>query len=296
MKIDVNGLQAFIAIADAGSFNAAAQRLNLSQTALSHRIAKLETELGIALFVRTTRRLALTPEALALLPRARRSITDLEGALGDLKRLGELRRREVTLGCIPSLASSVLAEILHDFRASHPGVRVRVIDTYAWAIAEQVDAGQVEFALLTREGPQARTQYRALYEEDFVAVCRQDHALADTSDTTWADLAQHDLIGNSVVNDALRSTGILAHWTYQAENIATAVGFVKAGLGVSIVPKLEQSQPGYQGLRTIGIKDPRVTRTIGLLTRTDTPPSDAAAALIELIVDRLTALGPAATT
>ncbi|MCA2012043.1 LysR family transcriptional regulator [Cereibacter sphaeroides] len=287
MRVDVLGLQAFIAIADHGSFRTAAKALNLSQTALSHRIAKIEADLGLSLFVRTTRKLALTQEGLALLPRARRAIVDLEKSMSELKQLGQLRRQEVTLGCIPSLATSVLADVLGRFAEEMPRVRVRVHDGYARVIASQVNGGEVEFGLAVRMGTHYELEFTSVVTEHFVAVCRHDHPLADRDSVTWAELADHRLIGNTVIAQALRMSTLQPYYEFEAEQISTAVSFVKHGLGVTLLPAFEQYQPGYQDLRKLRVTDPEVTREIGFMTRPDMPLSNPARVLMAHITVQL---------
>ncbi|MFD1911101.1 LysR family transcriptional regulator [Halodurantibacterium flavum] len=287
MRIDALGLQAFIAIADTGSFLAAAERLHLSQTALSHRMTKLENELGVALFARTTRRLALTQEGLALLPRARRALGELESVLTDLRQLGDLRKRELTMGCVPSVAGSLLPDLLHDFSQKLPDVRVRILDGYAHVIATQVNTGQAEFGLIVRRSTHFELDFLSLVEEAFVAVCTPDHPLASKDGTTWEELRGTLLIGNSVAGDALRDMRDAANWHYRVENISTALSFVRRGMGVSVIPALMRPQIERMGLCTLPISSPQVTRTIGIVTRPDMPPSRQAKVMMELIANRM---------
>lgn len=290
MRIDTLGLQAFIEIADSGSFIAAANRLNITQTALSHRVAKLEAMLGVALIARTSRRLALTPEGLALLPRARGALVDLQSALYDLRQLGDVRKREVTFGCIPSIAGAVIPELLGEFAKLMPDVRVRVLDGYAYVIASQVNAAQAEFGVTVRSTTHFELAFEPLIEEAFVAVCREDHPAARYESITWEELRAFKLIGNSVANDALRNVRDLASWNYQVETISTALGFVSAGLGVSIIPALMREHIGGQNMRTLPITSPLVTRPVCFVTRPDMPQSEAAATLMDLIKVRLKAM------
>lgn len=296
MRVDVLGLQAFIAIADNGSFMDAAKAMNLSQTALSHRIGKLETELGLPLFIRTTRKLALSKEGLALLPRARRALDDLEGALTELKQLGQLKQLELTMACIPSLATSVLAGVLHAFSEAMPHVRLRVLDGYARAVAAQVNGGEAEFGLAVRQGTHYELDFTPVVTEHFVAVCAADHPLAGQSSVTWEQLQAHALISNIVVNQAVGSSSVLNNWTYRVENISTAVSFAKQGLGVTLLPALEQVQPGYHGLRRMPVTGPEVTRQVGFLTRPDTHLSGGSRLLMGLIEERLIELAAVETT
>ena len=290
MRIDVLGLQAFIAIADKGSFLAAADTLNLSQTALSHRIAKLEESIGVQLFSRTTRQLTVTSEGLSLLPRARHAIDDLEGALTDLKSLGELRKRQIVIGCVPSLASNMLPDLLLRFNEIMPDVRVRVFDGYATTIATLVHSGQVEFGLIVKLAIESGLTFKHLTEEGFVALCREDHELASRHSVTWKELAAYDLVGNSVINEALRNARSLVTWNYLVENIPTAASFVKRGLGVTIIPALETRRLHDEGFHTVPITDPFISRSVGIVTRPDMPPSRTASQLIQLIESHIQSL------
>jgi DNA-binding transcriptional LysR family regulator len=287
MQIDLKGLEAFIAIADAGSFLAAAERLNLSQTALSHRIAKLEADLGVTLIARTSRRLSLTAEGIALLPRARASIGELAVVIADLRHRGAARRRQVSFGCIPTLAASVLVPILGRFGAEHPTVRVRVNDGYASTLVQLVRSGQLDFALIVSRGAHFETVFKPLRREGFVVLCPTGHPLAGRASVRFADLEGHALIGNSVIADALRDVDDRLDWRFRVENAATAVSLVEAGLGVTLVPALASGLPGRTRLAAVPVAEPGVSRRIGLVTRPDMPLGPAAAELAGMIRAKL---------
>jgi len=97
MRTDYLGLEAFVAIAELGNFSRAATHLNLSQTALSHRIRKLESDLGVQLFVRSTRDLSLTREAQSLLPQVRRDLARLSEAYDGMRKRGRAPARGSSL-------------------------------------------------------------------------------------------------------------------------------------------------------------------------------------------------------
>src|SRR6478735_2897981 len=138
MRIDFLGLEAFLSIADRGSFHRAAAHLNLSQTALSHRLKKLEDDLGVKLLARTTRSVSLTPAGLELLPKARRLIEDLQASFEDLRRQGKEKQERLVVACLPTLAIHYLSRALKEFGERHPEVSVRVHDNSATEIAELV--------------------------------------------------------------------------------------------------------------------------------------------------------------
>ena len=109
MRIDFLGLEAFLSIADRGSFHLAAAHLNLSQTALSHRMKKLEDDLGVKLLARTTRQVALTPAGQDLLPKARRMMDEISASFAALRQQGKERQERLTVGCLPTIADPLPA-------------------------------------------------------------------------------------------------------------------------------------------------------------------------------------------
>jgi DNA-binding transcriptional LysR family regulator len=147
MRIDFLGLEAFLCIADRGSFHRAAAALNLSQTAISHRMRKLEEELGIKLFARTTREVTLTRAGIEFLPKAQKALAELEISFDELKQQGAKRRERLDIACLPAFAVNYLPPILSKFHKTQALVQVRIFETPSAAIAELVQSGEAEFDL-----------------------------------------------------------------------------------------------------------------------------------------------------
>lgn len=120
----LNGLRAFEAAARHLSFTLAASELNVTQTAISHQIRRLEEELGIRLFIRQNRALALTPEARDYLPGVRAAFNDLRLATDRLLRKDD--DKVLTVSTLASLAAKWLLPRLTDFQEQHPGIDVRI--------------------------------------------------------------------------------------------------------------------------------------------------------------------------
>src|SRR5829696_3608432 len=147
MRIDFLGLHAFAAIAERGSFQLAAAHLNLSQTALSHRIRKLEDDLGVRLLSRTTREVSLTPAGVELLPKVKSVIDELSGSLRVLREHGRMRQENLSIGCLPTIAASYLPPALGRFRSVHQDVVIRIHDNSATEIAKLIEDGTIEFGI-----------------------------------------------------------------------------------------------------------------------------------------------------
>src|ERR1043166_4912832 len=101
MKIDVLGLEAFVAVADHGAFGRAAEALHITQTGLTRRVQGLESVLGLKRLERTTRATSLTAPGREFLPRARHLLAELRGAFNEMREGGRARRGDVTLACVP---------------------------------------------------------------------------------------------------------------------------------------------------------------------------------------------------
>ncbi|WP_158266805.1 LysR family transcriptional regulator [Alsobacter soli] len=294
MRIDYLGLEAFVSIGDRGSFNRAAAHLNLSQTALSHRLKKLEDDLGLKLLARTTRSVSLTPAGVELLPKARRLIEDLQASFEDLRRQGKARQERLEIACLPTLAVHYLSRVLKDFAAEHPQVSVRVHDNSAGTIAELVQSGQAEFGLSIVSANRWDLEIEPLFKEPFVLACPKDHPLARNDVVAWSDLEGAPLVrisaqtGNrALIDDALGPRREQMTWRYEVQHLASAVSLVAAGVALAIVPRLAVSAADTPGIATVTLRNPGVSRTLGIVSRRGQPLSPAAAALRALIERRM---------
>jgi len=189
MRTDYLGLEAFVAIADLGSFNRAAAHLNLSQTALSHRIRKLEADLGVQLMIRSTREVSLTKEAQAILPSVRENLRALADAYATLADEGHRRRHTLPFACLPTVAYNYLPRILHAFAAEHPQIVVEMHDRQVNQVYELVESGTVEFGISLIGARRWDLDVRAIYTEPYVLFVHRAHPLAAQGGVERADLA-----------------------------------------------------------------------------------------------------------
>ena len=294
MRIDFLGLEAFLGVANWGSFSRAAGHLNLSQTALSHRLKKLEDDLGVKLLSRTTRQVTLTAAGLELLPRAQRAVDELGASFDGLRAVGRGRQERLAIGCLPTVANHHLPRILGEFERLHPGVSLRIFDNSASEIVARVMAGEAEFGVTLVSAGRWDLDVTPLLKEPFVLVCPAGHPLAVGAGVAWGDLAGVPLIrisqqaGNrALIDDALGSRRELMTWRYEVQHVATALGMVQAGIGVTVVPRLGIDLVDDPGLAAVTLRNPGIVRTIGLVARRGQPLSPAAQGLAGLIGARL---------
>jgi DNA-binding transcriptional LysR family regulator len=299
MRIDFLGLHAFVAIAERGSFQLAAAHLNLSQTALSHRMRKLEDDLGVRLLSRTTREVSLTPAGLELLPKVKGMIDDLSSSLEELRQHGRIRQEKLAIGCLPTIAAGYLPGILEKFRSEHPDVVLRIHDNSATEIAELVNAGTIEFAVTLVASHRWDFDIQVLIKDPFVLVCRRQAPLAGLPAISWSDLTDVPLIrisphtGNRMmIDDALGSRRENLSWRYEVQHVNTAIALVRAGLGMTIIPRLALDSEDTEGLCVLHLRNPGVNRQIGIVSKRSAPLSPLADELRKLIVQEFAARNP----
>jgi len=298
MRVDFLGLEAFLSIAERGSFQRAASHLNLSQTAISHRMRKLEEDLGVKLFARTTREVTLTRAGIDFLPKAKKAIAELEQSFDDLKQQGAKRRERLDIACLPVLAVNFLPPILSKFDKSEPRVQVRIFETPSAAVAELVQSGEVEFGLSVAQTNRWDLEVETVSASPLVLTCPSRHALAKKRSVGWAELRNLPLIRvgsktaiRPMIDDALNAARMTLNWQYEVQHVETAVNLVEAGLGYAIVPGIDVSLHRGRGLAAVPLRGPRLSCTYGLVTRRGMPLSPPAARLRGILVEEIRAKG-----
>jgi DNA-binding transcriptional LysR family regulator len=290
MKIDTLGLQAFVEIADRGAFGKAADALHVTQTALSRRLQNLEALLGVKLVERTTRSVALTAIGRDFLPQARRLLSDLAGALTEIRETGKAQRGDVAIACVPTVGVQYLPRIIQEYSARHPRNRVKILDHSSAGVAEAVLRREAEFGINIGGPRHAELESVPLLRDRFVLICRRDHPLARARSVPWKALAPHPLIfageasGNRPLLDAaLGGRGVALQSHYEVQRSSTAVGLVMEGVAAAVVPSLAVQKGAYPAIRTVALVDPVVSRTIALVSRKTAQLSPAAQALYDMI-------------
>jgi len=290
MKIDTLGVEAFVAIAEQGSFRKAARRLHITQTALTRRLQNFEALLGVTLVERTTRSVALSGIGREFLPEARRLITELGAALLEIQERGRAQRGEVSIACVPTVGVRYLPRIIEEYTSRHPDNRIKILDHASSAVADAVLRREAEFGIHIGGHHHPELTSVPLLSDRFVLICRSDHPLAGKRSLAWKQLRAYPLIfvgavsGNRPLLDAAlarRHVDLRSH--YEVQHSSTAVGLVAAGVAAAVVPSLAIEEGAYPNLRVVALTDPVVARSLVLVTRKTAQLSPAAQALYDLI-------------
>ena len=271
-------LEAFLAIAELGSFQRAAEKLHMSQPALTRRIQKLEASLGVTLFDRTTRSLKLTLAAKNLRSRAQNLVDDAAEAtlaLQDVTTQSERQRRGiVTVASVPSANEQILPNAIKRFRNEGQMARVRILDRLANDVAEAVSQGDADFGLSSIPALEPNLAFEPVIDDKLVLAMLRDHPLSEKSEVNWEDLTGDQLIlpmkgtGNRMlIDEALAAKRQSLSWTYEVRRSTTALGLVGAGIGIAVLPKISLPSAGNSNVTSRELVAPSITRSLGIISR-----------------------------
>jgi len=290
MKIDILGVQAFVAIADKGSFQNAADSLHVTQTAITQRLRKLEDFLGVTLVERTTRSIALSQIGRDFLPQARRLLEELGDALLEIRETGKAERGDVSIACVPTVGVQYLPRIMQEYSARYPNNRIKILDHASSAVADAVLRREAEFGINIAGAHHPELMTMPLLEDQYVLICHEDHPLAKRRRVAWRQLQPYPLIfagqvsGNRALLDtALGANGLGLQSFYEVQRSSTAVGLVAERIAAAVVPRLAMQKGAYPNIRAIELVDPVVSRALVLVVRKTARLSPAAQALYDMI-------------
>ncbi len=288
MNFDLADLRAFVAVAKLGSFSAAAGELHISQPALSRRIEKLESALGVRLFHRTTRKVDLTTIGREFSYRASELLNGLEQSLIGIRDVATRVTGEVTLACMPSSVRFFLPEFLMRFHRLYPSIIVRIIDQGTTDVLATIARSEADFGLSYIGTQEPNLEFTPILREDYVLACRSDHPLAGKAKVSWAELQAYDFMtvtkasqNRLLLDMALTNVSARPRWFCEAQHVSTLVNLVEAGMGIAAVPRLAMPPAGHPTLISVPLEKPTISRTIGLIRRINRPLSPAAQQLYD---------------
>ncbi|HTW81543.1 MAG TPA: LysR family transcriptional regulator [Terracidiphilus sp.] len=291
---DLRHIRAFLAAARIGNFTRAAAELHISQSAFTVQIRQLEDALGVTLFDRSKRRIALTAAGRDVLVPLERILLDAEAVVMQTRQLIGLRRGVVRIAALPSLAAELLPLTIHEFRQLYPGIMVEIRDVVAESVVDSVRREDVDFGIGTRMRMDREITGSPLLEDRLCAFAPLGHLLTRRDSVNLRDLVRHPLIltaRDSSVRDildrALRSEKLLLSPAFEVNYMSTAIGMVRAGLGIAVLPEAAVGAEKIHEVRRLLISRPSLSRRIEIIRRKDRSLSSAAGKMIEILKQRI---------
>jgi DNA-binding transcriptional LysR family regulator len=285
--MDLATLNAFIAIAELGSFSAAAERLHLTQPAVSKRIASLEQQLNVRLFDRLGREVGLTEAGRALLPRAYQILNVLEDTRRALTNLnGEISGR-LSLATSHHIGLHRLPPLLRAFTRAYPQVALDIQFLDSEVAYEEVLHGRAELAVITL-APETREPVHAVpvWDDPLDFVAAPEHPLARNGAISLADVAHHPAVfpgGNTFTHHIVRrlfeAQGLTPNIAMSTNYLETIKMMVSIGLAWSVLPRTMLDEQ----VARLPLPGIQLTRQLGYIRHTERTLSNAARAFMNLL-------------
>lgn len=292
--MEIKQLRYFLGVSDAGSLLKASTRLHVAQPALGQQIATLERELGAQLFDRSSRGMALTAVGRLFLDHARIVLADAERARHAVREAISDPHGEVAIGLPTTVSLVATLPILSACRARLPGVRLKLVEAYSGFLREWLQSGRLDVALLYGDSPDTGLAKRPLLDDRLVLVTGADNArmpkrLSLQALAKWPMVLpgrEHGL--RRLIDDACEPCGVQLDVVAEIESLDSVKRAAEAGLGSTILPAGAVAAEVAAGrLRTAVISSPSMTRRLVRATSLMRPPTVAAAAVNQLIVEVL---------
>jgi DNA-binding transcriptional LysR family regulator len=243
--MDNQNLKAFITVAEIGSFSEAADRLYLTQSAISKRIALLEQQIGKRLFDRIARQVSLTEAGNELLPRARRILQEYENALQAINDLSGQASGTLRLAISHHLGLHRLPPILKQFAQQYPNVTLDIEFMDSEKAYEKILHGESEVAVITLAlESHHNINSKKIWNDPLRFICAQDHPLAALKQPALQDLAEYPIIlpglntyTGRIIQNLFQKEGIPLKAPMSTNYLETISTMVEIGLGWSVLPE-----------------------------------------------------------
>ena len=284
--MDNQSLQAFVTVAECASFSLAAERLHLTQSAVSKRIATLEHQAGKKLFDRIARQVTLTEAGTALLPRAQHILQEYAAAVQAINDLSGDANGKLNLAISHHLGLHRLPPILKAFARKHPLVQLEIEFMDSEKAYENVLQGHSEVAVVTLAlDEQPNISRKQVWTDPLKFICAPDHPLAKIHQPSLQDLSQYPVIlpgintyTGRIIQNLFESQNVPLKTPMSTNYLETISTMVEIGLGWSMLPETL-----IKNLHVMTIDHTQVARELGYIHHTKRSLSNAAVAFIKML-------------
>ncbi|MGE7781021.1 LysR family transcriptional regulator [Peribacillus sp. NPDC097264] len=288
--MELRDLQSFIEVANHNSFTKAAAHSYLSQPSLSKAIKKLEQELHVELFDRSTRHLRLTDAGRIVYQqgqKALQALSELDILLGDLK---DIATGEIKIGMPPLIGTLFFPEIARRFHQQHPNVSIELVELGAKLIGQLVEDGRIDLGLVVMPANEAKFDIYPFIQDEFVLFVHDDHPLAHQSSVSLTELKEEkfilftkDFTLHDYVIQACEENGFSPIISYQSSQWDLIVELVSSKLGIALLPKLIYEKQTNSDVKIIPIENATLLWKLGIITKKGSYHSFAVKELLKVL-------------
>lgn len=292
--IGARHLAAVLAVGEHSSFVAAAADLHMSQPALTRTIKRVEDVLGVQLFERTTRVVRPTDAGREFIAVAQRIANDLKISAQSMRELADQQRGQVIVSAIMSVANGILPQAIARYRQQRPSIEIHIRDGVHGGVIEDVKSGAADFGINYLQDIPAGLTATRLGRGTFDLVASRTSEIAQNGQISigFDDLRNVDLVSmppESQTRRVLDATAAIRGFPLRhavvVSQIPTLLTFVRAGVGVGLVPSTSITGDLGGDLVRLAVRDPEISLDIGILHLSERALSPAAEGMMQAIID-----------
>lgn len=290
---ELRHIRAFLKIAETRNFTRAANDLHVSQSALTVQVQQLEESLSVRLFDRSKRGVTLTAAGKDVFGPLQRLFHDAKTIVDHARDLSSASTGFVSIAALPTVCAGPLPELVRSFLESYPGIRVQISDQIAERVREAVLKREVDFGIGTLNGRDTELRTTPLFQDRLVAFMPPGHPLSARQTITLREASAHGLILPGRASSVREAVEAIAHRErllldirYETNFMPTALAFVRANLGIAILPETAAGAD-TSNFMTVPLNNRFSTRQIELLQRRDVTLSPASESLVRHLLHKL---------
>lgn len=294
--MDERLLRYFVVAVEEGNVTRAAERLGISQPALSQQLRRLEGDLSAVLLERSKRGVTLTSAGQAFLPYARRVLQELHEARLVMSEVEGLERGHLTIGTVQSVNINLMPRVVAEFGRRYPGVSINIRELASDQIEPQLAKGEFDVGIgfLWEQQPDFVTE--PLFWEELVLVVPDTHPFWGRREVAVAELSGAAMVNivpgsKSIWESCCEAAGIRTHTVAEMSSIASVIVSVRYMAAAAVVPAMALTSSADAHVRGIPLRDPKPERTVGCLWRRQQYQSQLSKILATMLREAVAELG-----
>ena len=276
------------------NFSRAAEKLHIAQPSLSQQLAKLEKELGVPLFHRTTNAVEPTHAGEIFVTKAQVILDLVEQLRSEMNDISNLRKGKLVVGTLPITGSHILPIVLPEFAKRHPGIEISLVEDTSANLEHLTSSGAVDISLLSLPIEEPTLDYRPYTTEEILLAVPEAHPLAariepipvrELTNEAFVVLKKGQGF-RQIAQDICAEAGFAPRIVFESSNIETVQSLVAAGMGVAFIPSMvAESKKGRYVPVYKALTDPAPSRTLVIAERRGRYFTKAAEAFIDTLME-----------
>jgi len=286
--LELRQLEHFMVLCDEMHFTRTAEKLRIGQPTLSYQMKALEDELGVRLFDRLGKKIAITEAGKILLEHSKKVFANLESAREQIEELQNVKRGKLVIGTLSGDLNHIASMVLLEFHSIYPDVQIQIFSLDD--VVEKVVQNEFDLALTLNPGKDERLTNISLYEEEFFLAVRRDHVWSDRNAIDFKEIQRIPLILNpkghcfrQSLDAACSAAGIQIQPIIESTDSKSILNLVKKGIGATIISSTLFSLENEGVLKAIRIINPAIIREVTIVHHKQKHLGTAAKGFIELL-------------